>query len=156
MESSLAVVHTTLPVHYYSLFSQTIGCDAVLACYSGRRYELELKYTTFVDIHSRPVLPRLDLSPLAAALSEAEAVADVQAQPGTATEWSAWPVQDSGPLMRVLRRQALQQRWKIWKLVARVERQLDIVQFLLTRRALTTWKMRQQAARLQRPKAVVS
>ena len=35
-----------------------IGFDIVVAMYEGQRYEVELKYTTFVDIQSRPTLPR--------------------------------------------------------------------------------------------------
>jgi len=33
----------------------------VLYIYSNHRYELELKYTTMVDKHSRPTLPRVDM-----------------------------------------------------------------------------------------------
>ena len=33
----------------------------VLSIYSNHRYELELKYTTMVDKHSRPTLPRVDM-----------------------------------------------------------------------------------------------
>ena len=35
-----------------------IGFDIVVAIYEGQRYEVEMKYTTFVDIQSRPTLPR--------------------------------------------------------------------------------------------------
>lgn len=53
------------PRHYYALFSHSIGLDYVLSLYDGGRYELECKYTQFVAVHSRPVWPRFDLTPLA-------------------------------------------------------------------------------------------
>jgi hypothetical protein len=68
----LAVVRAPEPQRYSALFSHTCGCDAVLALYDGRRYELELKYTTFVQLASRAAWPRVDLRPLAAALNDVE------------------------------------------------------------------------------------
>jgi hypothetical protein len=53
------------PVHYTSLFSFSVGADVVVSLYSGNRYEVECKYTQFVNVHSRPVHARLDLKPLA-------------------------------------------------------------------------------------------
>ena len=44
----------------------------VLSIYDNNRYELEYKYTTWVDIVSRPTLPRIDLSPLANQLNQLE------------------------------------------------------------------------------------
>jgi hypothetical protein len=49
------------PTHYYALFAATSGFDIVLSVYGGGRVELESKYTTFVDLRSRLVPPRLDL-----------------------------------------------------------------------------------------------
>ena len=40
-EVGLVAIETSEPVHYYSLFSQTVGFDAVLSIYSGGRVELE-------------------------------------------------------------------------------------------------------------------
>lgn len=80
-------------MHYYALFSRTHGCDAVLMVYSEQRYELELKYTGYVRLASRPTRHRLDLRPLAAALNAAEASA--------AHVWVANSVVDSGPLLRL-------------------------------------------------------
>ena len=98
----LVVVDAPRPLHYYALFGVTRGLDTVLAIYPGKRYELEHKYTGFVRIASRATLPRLDLSPLAAALSAAE---DALAPPGEAgaLAWVANSVVDSGPMMRLER-----------------------------------------------------
>ena len=68
----LVVVQTENPLHYYSLFSATKGYDYVLSIYEGHRYELETKYTTYVDLTSRPCLPRLDMLKLATKLNKAE------------------------------------------------------------------------------------
>lgn len=57
----LVIVRTPEPLHYYSLFSVSRSYDMVLSIFSNHRYELELKYTTMVDIHSRPTLPRVDM-----------------------------------------------------------------------------------------------
>lgn len=61
----LTVVRAPQALHYYSLFSHTVGSDAVLSVYPGNRYEVECKYTQFVMFSSRPVRARLDLQPLA-------------------------------------------------------------------------------------------
>lgn len=91
----LAVVAAPRPVHYYALFSHTVGADTVLAVYDGRRYELESKYTQFVNVHSRAVVARLDLGPLAALLNDI----DVGRAPGTA--WTAPSMVDTGPQLRL-------------------------------------------------------
>ncbi|OGX81423.1 hypothetical protein BEN47_05600 [Hymenobacter lapidarius] len=88
----LTVVSTPQPVPYYALFGATAGFDIVLALYEGNRYELEYKYTTWVDLASRPTLPRLPLAPLVARLNELET------SPQT---WAADGITDTGPLLRL-------------------------------------------------------
>ncbi len=88
----LIVVHTHKPLHYYALFSRTIGFDIVLSCYDDNRYELEYKYTTWVDIASRATLPRISLAPLARKLNELE-------QSGHT--WTADGITETGPLLRL-------------------------------------------------------
>lgn len=68
----LVVVQVDSPMHYYSLFSCSEGMDIVLAMYADRKYEVELKYTTFIDLMSRPTLPRVDMTALANALNKME------------------------------------------------------------------------------------
>jgi len=91
-EIRLAVVRTPQPVPYYALFGPTAGFDWVLSLYDGQRYELECKYTTWIDLESRPTLPRLALAPLAARLNELEK---------GAYRWAADSLTDTGPLLRL-------------------------------------------------------
>ena len=44
----------------------------MLVAWCTRRYELECKYTQFVQLHSRSVVARLDLTPLATVLNSME------------------------------------------------------------------------------------
>jgi hypothetical protein len=91
----LAIVQAEEPLHYYSLFSHTIGCDYVLSIYDGNRYELEAKYTQFVVLPSRPVYPRLDFGPLASTLNLMESNA------ASGSTWVTPNFKDSGPLLRL-------------------------------------------------------
>jgi hypothetical protein len=60
-EAGLVTVELPHPVHYYALFSQTVGADVVLAHYGSGRVEVEQKYTQFVDLASRNAGPRIDM-----------------------------------------------------------------------------------------------
>lgn len=68
----LVVARAEEPLHYYSLFSCSRGLDVVLSQYSDNRFELETKYTTMIDLSSRPTLPRVELAALAAYLNSLE------------------------------------------------------------------------------------
>ena len=87
----LVIKHTSDPIHYYTLFSDTEGYDIVLSIYDNQRYELEMKYTTWVDIN-RPTLPRFSLKPLANLLNQDE-------QSGH--EWQVDKLTDTGPILRL-------------------------------------------------------
>ena len=91
-EIGLAVVETPAPGPYYALFGPTAGSDIVLSIYAGQRYELEYKYTTWIDLASRPTLPRLNLAPLVARLNALET---------SGRAWAADGVTDTGPLLRL-------------------------------------------------------
>lgn len=91
-EIGLVIIQTPKPVHYYGLFSRTKGFDIVLACYDQNRYELEYKYTTWVDIALRPTLPRLSMAPLAEKLNKLET---------SGRTWTCDNVTDTGPLLRL-------------------------------------------------------
>ncbi|RAK66058.1 DUF6687 family protein [Hymenobacter edaphi] len=88
----LTVVRTPEPLPYYALFGPTAGTDMVLSLYDGQRYEFEYKYTTWVDLESRPTRPRLPLDALVAALNAREASGQL---------WAADGVTDTGPLLRL-------------------------------------------------------
>jgi hypothetical protein len=90
--SGLVVIRTPEPVSYYALFSATHGSDIVASVYDNNRYELEYKYTTWVDIVSRPTLPRLSLQPLCDQLNAMES---------SGQQWFCDGVTDTGPLLRI-------------------------------------------------------
>lgn len=91
-EIGLVVVQAPKPLPYYALFGPTAGFDIVLSMYAGQRYELEYKYTTWIDLASRPTLPRLHLAPLVARLNELETSGHL---------WAADGITDTGPLLRL-------------------------------------------------------
>ncbi|MCR5886822.1 hypothetical protein LRS06_03350 [Hymenobacter sp. J193] len=95
-EIGLTVVRTPEPLPYYALFSPSIGTDIVLSLYDGQRYELEYKYTTWIDLESRPTLPRLPLDGLGAQLNARE---------NSPHRWSFDGITDTGPLLRLNGRQ---------------------------------------------------
>lgn len=91
-EIGLIIIETPHPLHYYALFSRTAGFDMVLTCYDRNRYELEYKYTTWVDIASRPTLPRISMATLAAQLNQLET---------SGRRWTYDAVTETGPLLRL-------------------------------------------------------
>ena len=88
----LVTVQTPQPVPYYALFGPTAGFDIVLSMYDNQRYALEYKYTTWIDLESRPTLPRVSLAPLVARLNELET---------SERRWAADGITDTGPLLRL-------------------------------------------------------
>lgn len=91
-ELGLLVIESPRPVHYYALMGDSVEFDMVMSLYEGNRYELEQKYTTWVDIASRPTLPRLDMQPLAIALNILET---------SGYEWFCDKITDTGPILRL-------------------------------------------------------
>jgi len=91
-ELGLIIVETPHPIHYYGLFSRTIGFDIVLSCYEQNRYELEYKYTTWVDLASRPTLPRMNMAPLADSLNQLEE---------SGYTWTCDSITETGPILRL-------------------------------------------------------
>ena len=64
----------------------------MISVYPENRYELEFKYTTWVDISSRNTLPRIDLRPLAEVLNQEET---------SIFEWDVDRITDTGPILRL-------------------------------------------------------
>lgn len=91
----VVVIHAACPVHYYALFCLVENADTVVAVYPGNRYEVEHRYTGFVDIQSRDTWPRLSLSALAKMLNARER------RLTEGIRWDAPGVTDSGPLLRL-------------------------------------------------------
>lgn len=88
----LQCVHAKEPMHYYGLFSKSEGFDILMSIYPHNRYEVEYKYTTWVDITSRPTLPRISFKPLVNQLNILEQ--------GN-YKWHADGVTDTGPILRL-------------------------------------------------------
>lgn len=88
----LLVVRTPEPLHYYALFGHSVNCDMVLSLYEGQRYELEYKYTTWVDTETRHSFPRIDLQPLDNRLNAEET---------SEHRWTCDSIMDTGPILRL-------------------------------------------------------
>lgn len=88
----LLIVETPEPLHYYALFGQSREADMILTCYEGQRYELEYKYTTWVDTESRCAYPRLAFDTLTDQLN---------AQEFNSERWQADRMMDTGPIFRL-------------------------------------------------------
>ncbi|MEL6851479.1 MAG: DUF6687 family protein, partial [Bacteroidota bacterium] len=87
----LLVVRAPEPMHYYALFGESRTADMVLSMYPGQRYELEYKYTTWVDTTRQAAFARVPLQPLADRLNKLEPSAT----------WEADRVRDTGPGLRI-------------------------------------------------------
>jgi len=88
----MRIVETPEPMHYYALFANSAKSDIVLSIYNGNRYELEYKYTTWVDTPLRPSYPRINIHKLAAKLSKMER---------SGYRWTFNNITDSGPILRL-------------------------------------------------------
>ncbi len=80
------------PLHYYALFHASAQADMVLMQFSEQRYELEYKYSTWVDTTTRSIFPRLSFGPLAARLNARE---------NSALQWQGQSIMDTGPSLRL-------------------------------------------------------
>lgn len=88
----LQVVLCPEPIHYYALFSKSENSDMVLALYDNNRFELEYKYTTWINAYSRLSYPRISMAPLAKVLNNGEEYAKV---------WDYQNITDTGPILRL-------------------------------------------------------
>ncbi len=88
----LLVVRAPEPLHYYAMFGQSAKADIVLSIYPHRRYELEYKYTTWVDAYGRASFPRIAFRPLVSELNQRE---------DSGLSWSGSDVTDTGPILRL-------------------------------------------------------
>lgn len=91
----LMVVETPQPLHYYALFAQSTDCDMVLSIYDKHYYELEYKYTSWVDTKTRFSYPRIDLQPLTDKLNGLEEKDGI---------WYAEKITDTAPILRLQRK----------------------------------------------------
>ncbi|MEL6192772.1 MAG: DUF6687 family protein [Bacteroidota bacterium] len=87
----LCVVNASSPLHYYALFAESDQADMVLMMYPENRYELEYKYTTWVDTPLRESFPRISLKPLVAYLNTLEKNG----------KWVYHAIKDTGPSLHL-------------------------------------------------------
>ncbi len=88
----LHVAQLPSPVHYYALFSQSKESDMVLSMYDDNKYELEYKYTTWVNAYDRLSFPRTRMNDLVQNLNLIE---------NSRYEWSCENITDTGPILRL-------------------------------------------------------
>lgn len=112
----------TTPFHYYASFSAVKNADVVVTMFADdgndsndgnesntthdlgskiSKYEVEMRYVTFVDYQSRPTTPRLDLSILAKRLDAVENFGQKSIQKPSQKRWDVSGFTDSGPLLRI-------------------------------------------------------
>lgn len=88
----LQMVRSPEPLHYYTLFQQSREADMILSIYDQNLYELEYKYTGWVDTQDRVSYPRLSFEELARELNELETTKQV---------WEYDRIMDTGPMLRL-------------------------------------------------------
>ena len=86
----LEIVKAPDPAHYYALYAHSEHADMVLSIYSGQRYELEYKYTTWIDTASRMSFPRIQPKELVDILNKEEK---------SGFTWQAQKFTDTAPLI---------------------------------------------------------
>lgn len=91
-EIRLLIVEVPTPLHYYALFSQSTDADLVLMMYSDNRYELEYKYTGWIDTITREQFPRLPFEQLINRLNTMET---------SPKPWWGNSIMDTGPSLRL-------------------------------------------------------
>ncbi|MEL6558380.1 MAG: DUF6687 family protein [Bacteroidota bacterium] len=87
----LLVLESPYPMHYYPLFAKSDQMDMVLTIYPDNRYELESKYTTWVQT-IRKSFPRILLEHLANELNQVET---------SGNKWKGDHFTDTGPILRI-------------------------------------------------------
>ncbi|WNB17413.1 DUF6687 family protein [Marivirga arenosa] len=87
----LHIVQAEQPLHYYALYSESSSSDIVMSIYSDNRYELEFKYTTWVNT-TRMHYPRIGLEKLCDQLNAVET---------SGKKWEAEHFTDTAPILRL-------------------------------------------------------
>lgn len=88
----LTEIHLAEPISYYAFTWLAKDADMILSVYPQQRYELEYRYTTWVDAAKRKTFPRMHLYPLVEILNERE-IAPFR--------WIAEDILDTGPVLRL-------------------------------------------------------
>ncbi|HET8860652.1 DUF6687 family protein [Marivirga sp.] len=87
----LHIVYAEQPIHYYALYSESPTADIVMSIYPENRYELEFKYTTWINT-TRRHFPRISMEKLCNQLNEIEE---------SGKKWEAENFTDTAPILRL-------------------------------------------------------
>ncbi|WP_296618815.1 DUF6687 family protein [Marivirga sp.] len=87
----MQIVHAEEPLHYYAFYSQSQSADIVMSIYPDNRYELEFKYTTWINT-TRQHFPRISMEKLCDQLNELEK---------SEKKWEAEHFTDTAPILRL-------------------------------------------------------
>jgi len=79
------------PLHYYALYSKSQSADMVMSIYPRNRYELEFKYTTWINT-TRKHFPRISMEKLCEQLNAIEKSDE---------KWEAEHFTDTAPILRL-------------------------------------------------------
>jgi hypothetical protein len=85
------LVEAQEPLHYYALYSKSQSADIVMSIYPDNRYELEFKYTTWINT-TRKHFPRISMEQLCDQLNEIEE---------SGKKWEAEHFTDTAPILRL-------------------------------------------------------
>ncbi len=88
----LTIIELPEPLSYYAFTWLAKDSDMILTIYPNNCYELEYRYTTWVDAAKRKVFPRMHLEPLAEILNDQEK---------SAHRWWVEDILDTGPILRL-------------------------------------------------------
>lgn len=88
----LTILELPTPLPYYSFTWVAKDSDMILTVYPKNAYELEYRYTTWVDAAKRKIFPRMHLKPLVEQLNKEEAFNH---------SWNAEDILDTGPILRL-------------------------------------------------------
>jgi hypothetical protein len=85
------IVHAKQPLHYYPLYSESQSADLVMSIYPNNQYELEFKYTTWINT-TRKHFPRISMDKLCDQLNEIEKSGKI---------WESEHFTDTAPILRL-------------------------------------------------------
>ena len=92
-EMGIVVIRVDRPLEYYALFSCTRNADVVITIYPENKYEIECKYSQWIQMVSRDSWPRVNLQPLCDVLNMYE----------SDNLWTTGDLDALAPIMRLSR-----------------------------------------------------
>lgn len=90
-EIRMHIAHAQKQLHYYALYNQSQSADLVMSIYPDNRYELEFKYTTWINT-TRQHFPRISMEKLCERLNKFEE---------SGKKWESEHFTDTAPILRL-------------------------------------------------------